>query len=165
MKIRANEHISEEIVRAVREIALSPGWNLSHVIEVGDRGSEDEHWITKFANEGGHAVLSGDTDFFKRHHLVLAVNRTGIRVIHMPSKWSNARCELQAAHILLWWRRIEKMVSDMSARECYRPPWNISEDGELNRVKVDYQAADRWEKRQAKRVAKAANSWSGGRGD
>jgi hypothetical protein len=53
---------------------------------------------------------------------------------------------------------IEKIVSDMSARECYRPPWNISEEGGLDKVKVDYQNVDKWEKRQTNRAAKAANS-------
>lgn len=157
MRIRADEHVSPEIVRAVREMALTPGWEITQVTQVGDRGSEDEHWISKFAREGGHAVLSGDTDFFKRHHLVLEVNKTGLRVIHLPSKWANARCDLQAAHILLWWRRIEKTISTMSGRQCYRPKWNIKEDGELDRIKVDYQDADRWQRKRAKRNAQSAN--------
>ena len=156
MKVRADEHVSLEIVRSVRAMALSNGWELSHVIEVGDRGSTDEHWITRFANEGGHAIISGDTDFFRRQHLVLEVNRTGLRIIHMPSKWANARCELQAAHILLWWKRIERTISEMGQRECFRPPWNVTEDGTLNKVKVDYQGADKWGKRQAKRAANAS---------
>lgn len=155
MKVRADEHVSPEIVRAVREMALSPEWELTQVIDIGDRSSEDEHWITKFAKEGGHAILSGDRDFLNRPNLILAVNRTGLRVIHMPAKWSNAGCALQAAHILLWWRRIETKISSMSGRECYRPPWNISEEGDLNRIGVDYQNAEKWQKRQAKRSAKA----------
>jgi hypothetical protein len=81
LRIRADEHISPEIVRAVREIALSAGWELTQVTDVGDRGSSDEHWATKFAGEGGNAILSGDTDFFKHHQLVLAINRSGLRVM------------------------------------------------------------------------------------
>ncbi len=157
MRIRADEHVSKEIVRAVRDMALSPGWELTQVIEAGDRGSTDEHWITRFSRERGDAVLSGDSDFFKRPHLVLAVNKTGLRIVHLPSKWSNARCDLQAAHILLWWKRIEIKIASMSPRECYRPPWNIKEDGDLSKVQVDYQDAEKWQKRQAKRAAKAAN--------
>ena len=156
MRIRADEHVSMEIVRAVREMALSPTWELTQVIEVGDRGSTDEHWVTKFAREGGHAVLSGDTDFFKRHQLVLAVNRTGMRIIHMPSRWSNARCELQAAHILLWWQRIEKTIGSMAQRECYRPPWNLSEDGALTKISINFQDSDRHAKRAAARSKRSS---------
>ncbi|MGA9137374.1 MAG: DUF5615 family PIN-like protein, partial [Methylovirgula sp.] len=99
MKIRADEHVSLEIVRVVRELAITPGWKFTSVVEVGDRSSEDEHWVRRFANEGGNAIISGDTDFFKRHHLVIEVNRTGMKIIHMPPKWSNARGDFQAAHM------------------------------------------------------------------
>jgi PIN like domain len=160
LKVRGDEHVSLEIVRAVRAMALTHGWEFSSVVEVGDRGSKDEHWITKFASEGGHAIISGDTDFLKRPHQVLAVNRTGMRVIHMPPKWSNARCDLQAAHTLLWWRRIERTIAAMNPRECYRPPWNATEDGELAKLKVDYQDADKWEKRREKRDEQAARDTS-----
>jgi len=156
LKVRADEHVSHEIIRAVRAMALSHTWELSSVIEVGDRSSEDVHWITKFASQGGHAIISGDRDFLNRPHQVLAVNRTGMRVIHLPAKWAGARCDLQAAFVLLWWRRIERTISAMGKRECYRPPWNATEDGELAKIKVDYQDADKWEKRQAKRDAQAA---------
>ena len=40
----------------------------------------------------------------------------------------------------------------MAPRECYRPPWNINEVGELMKVKVDYQAAYKHMKRAAKRA-------------
>jgi predicted nuclease of predicted toxin-antitoxin system len=152
VKIRADEHVSIEIVQAVRNIALSPGWDLSHVIEVGDRSAQDEHWATKFAREDGDAILSGDTDFFKRHQLVVAISRTGLKIIHMPAKWSNARGDQQAAHILSWWRRIETKIQLMSPRECFRVPWDISEAGELTKVRVDYQNAERRMKRQRQRA-------------
>lgn len=158
MKIRADEHVSREIVRAIREMALSPDWELTHVIDAGDRGSQDEHWATKFAKEGGHAILSGDTDFFKHHQLVAAIGRTGLRVIHLPAKWSNAKCDFQAAHVLLWWRRIEKTIGSMSPRECYRPPWNLSEEGELKRVHIDFQNSERYMKRAAKRAAQRSGN-------
>ena len=35
MKIRADEHVSPEIVRAVRDIALTPPFELSHVFDDG----------------------------------------------------------------------------------------------------------------------------------
>lgn len=149
MKIRADEHVAVRIVRAVREIALSSDWQLSHVVESGDRGLADEHWITRFAGEAGHAILTADTDFFRRHHQVLAIQRSGLKIIHLPSRSANARADLQAAHILLWWRRIEAKIVAMRPRACGRPPWNINEQGDLAQVKVEYE-------RSRKRAYKAA---------
>jgi predicted nuclease of predicted toxin-antitoxin system len=151
LKIRADEHVSKEIVRAVREMALSPGWELSHVVEEGDKGTADDHWITRFANDGGHAILTADSDFFSLPVQVVAVLNTGVKVIHLPHKWANASCHLQAAHILLWWKRIEKKVTEMKARECYRPPWNINESGDLKQVKIDYAEAQKKQRKRSRR--------------
>jgi hypothetical protein len=84
--------------------------------------------------------VSGDTDFFKHHHLVVALHDAGLQIVHMPSKWSNASGHLQMAHTLLWWRRIESALSSGYPRQCWKPPWNISEAGDIQRIRVDYEA-------------------------
>jgi hypothetical protein len=120
LKIRADEHVSPEIVRAIRDMALGPDWKISSVLD-HDRGSDDVHWITHFARDSGHAILSVDTDFFKVPQQVVAIFDTKLRVIHLPAKWANAACHLQAAHLLLWWRRIEACVAEMDDSQCFRP--------------------------------------------
>ncbi len=143
MKIRADEHISPEIVQAVKNMALGSGFEISHVFDANQAGRKDEHWLTEFAKEGGEAILTADADFHKRPAQVMAVFNTGMKVIHLPPKWGNARCGLQAAHILLWWTRIEKCLTAMGKKECYRPPWDVRETGKLSKVEVDFQAAQR----------------------
>jgi hypothetical protein len=133
-------------------MALSPGWELTSVYDTGDRGAEDEHWITRFAREGGHAILTADTDFLRVPAQVQAVFETGIRVIHLPSKWANSKSYMQASHILQWWPRIEKQVAMMKPRECFQPPWNLQETGELKRVQIDYAKAQKKLKKAARRT-------------
>src|SRR5262245_28753405 len=108
-------------------MALHSDWELTSVITEGDRGVSDVHWITRFGRSGSNAILTVDTDFLSRPHQVMAVHDLGLKIIHLPHKWSNARCDLQAAHILLWWKRIEATLSCMKQRECYRPEWNLKE--------------------------------------
>lgn len=151
MKIRADEHVSPFIVKAIREIALSPGWEITSIHEVDQGGDDDVHWITAFANDGGDVILSADRDFLTLEPQVNAVFDTGLRVIHLPGKWGNAKGHMQAAHILQWWSRIETKISEMGARECYRPSWNIKETGELKKVKIDFAKAQRKRKRARKR--------------
>lgn len=131
-------------------MVLSPGWELTSVLDY-DRGADDVHWITRFAREGGHAIISADTDFLKVPQQVAAVFDTGLKVIHLPSKWSNAACHLQAAHLLLWWRRIEARIGSMQPRQCFRPPWNINETGDLIQVSINFQAASRKVRQAARR--------------
>lgn len=130
-------------MKAVREISLSPGVKLSSVKEAGHAGASDVHWITKFAEEGGDAILSADKDFLKLEPQVNAVFDTGMKVIHLPPKWQNAPGHLQAAHILQWWKRIEQTVTSMRQRECYRPEWNITDRGEMKKVKIDFAKAQK----------------------
>lgn len=152
MKIRADEHIAPGIVTSVRDMGLTDStWEFSSVRLAGQSGQSDQHWITEFANLGGEAILSADTDFFRKPPQIQAVFNTGIRVIHLPPKWGQSSGDLQAAFILLWWRRIEKTLTAMNARECYRPPWNIKTDGELKRVPIDFQNAQKKLKRSKKR--------------
>ena len=131
-------------------MALGPDWDLSSVLDF-DRGSDDVHWITRFAREGGHAILSADTDFFKVPQQVVAVFDTGLKVIHLPAKWANAQCHLQASHLLLWWRRVEVCIVEMQPRQCFRPPWNINESGKLAQVQIDFQTAQRKARQSARR--------------
>ena len=152
MKIRADEHVAQAIVEAVRGIALSDSWELTSVKEVGDKGLGDVHWITKFANDGGHAILSADKDFLKTPPQVMAVFQTGLKVIYLPPQWQNAEGRLQAAHILLWWRRIEQAVTTMKQRECYKPPWNLTEHGNMQKVEIDFHGANRKFKKAARRA-------------
>lgn len=144
--------MAQAIVEAVRSIALSDSWEITSVKEVGDQGADDVHWITKFAKNGGHAILSADKDFLKTPPQVMAIFSTGLKVIYLPHQWQNAEGRLQAAHILLWWKRIEQAVADMKQRECYKPPWNISEQGKMQKVEIDFHEANRKLKKSARRA-------------
>ena len=151
MRIRADEHVAQAIVAAVRDVALSPGWELDSVRSAGHHGSSDVHWITAFMNDGGDAILSADRDFLENPPQVDAVFRTGAKVIHLPPKWGQAKGRLQAAHILMWWDRIERCISEMKQRECYRPQWNINDTGTLQKVAIDFQAAQKKVKKAARK--------------
>lgn len=139
MRIRADEHVAPAIVQAVNHIALGDGFELTSVLSAGFAGSSDVHWITTFASDGGEAILTADTDFLKLPPQVLAVQRTGVRVIHLPSNWANAKRAMQAGHLLIWWRRVEAQLAVMKPRECFTMPFNVSEDAEMKRVPLDFQ--------------------------
>ena len=153
MRIRADEHVSSRIVRMICDLALSSDYELSSVIDSGHGGTGDPYWVTAFANEGGKAILSADTDFFKKPYQVVAIDNTGLKVIHLPSKWANARGHLQAAHILMWWLRIERKLHEAKPREVWVVQWNINESGELRQKKVDYAAYHKKIKKASRRTS------------
>lgn len=154
MKIRADEHVAPAIVTAINDMALSSDFTLDSILSVGAQGSSDVHWITAFAAEGGEAILTADTDFLKKSPQVAAVFQTGVKIIHLPPKWATAEGRLQAAHLLLWWKRIEAKLAVMKKRECFRPPWNIQETGELQKVDINFHTAAKKMKKAQKKANK-----------
>lgn len=110
---------------------------------VGQSGYSDIHWVTAFANAGGTAIITADTDFIHTPPQVDAVFRTGIRVIHLPSRWAQSKISLQTAHLLIWWNRIETKITEMKPRECFQPKWNVTEDGELQQIRLDFGKAQK----------------------
>lgn len=152
MKIRTDEHVAPAIVAAIRDVGLSDSaWDVSSVLQVGQQGHGDVHWITAFAKSGGEAILTADRDFIAKPPQVQAVFETGIKVIHLPPKWGQQSGDLQAAFVLLWWGRIERTLSEMKPRECYRPAWNLNTEGELKRVSLDFQKAQKRLKREKRK--------------
>lgn len=152
MRIRADEHIAPAIVQAINQIALGDGFELTSVLKEGFKGASDVHWITAFAADGGDAILTADTDFLRQPPQVLAVERTGVRVIHLPPAWANATRALQAGHLLMWWNRIEAQLKAMKPRECYTTPVSTFENAQLKKVSIDFQAASKKGKKAARRV-------------
>ena len=144
MRIRADEHITKKIVRSVNEICgqeLIDDVELSSIYDEGHHGSSDEYWATEFAKNGGSAILTADTDFFRKPNQIVAIHQTRLNVFHLPPRWANARAHLQAAHILMWWPRIAAKVRERKRGELWTIPWNIREAGELKQGKINYQEA------------------------
>jgi|TARA_R100000501_G_scaffold10060_3_gene19968 hypothetical protein len=141
-------------VESIRSIAVSDGVEISSVREAGHNGKSDTYWISQFAEDGGDAILSADTDFFKKPPQVEAVFKTGLKVIHLPKGWAIANRSLQAAHVFLWWERIEKQLSEMRPRQCYSPPYNLNDTGKLKQIPFGFQSAQKKIKRARKRGGK-----------
>ena len=150
MKVRADENVSPRLVEVVRNFASSDV-NLDHVREAGQQGSKDQYWITEFAEEGGSAIISGDTDFLKTPEVVDAVYQTQIKIIALPPRYCNAGIVLQVSFVLAWWSRIETKLFEMKIRECYMPVWNISDNRLMKKVPIDFDKARKKLRKQRKK--------------
>ena len=133
--------MSEKIVASISDLTLIRNLEISSIYSASQRGSSDFHWATQFSKEGGDAIITADTDFFKRHHLVVAIQDTGLKVIHLRSQWANSRFTLQAAFLLLWWDRIYDTLSTCDKRELYQVPWQFGLEANLVRKPLDFQNA------------------------
>lgn len=156
MRIRADEHVPRKIVPLVSDLILSNGWELTHVRDVGDGGTSDEHWITKFGREGGNAILTADQNIInvnKKPHETLAICQAGVVGIFLHHGWANSPAHMQVAHLLFWWERIEELIRAASPRTCWRVPFSFGKDT-IKQLNVDFGKARQKAKKRGKRKQK-----------
>lgn len=141
-----DEHVSRRIVRAIRDLALRDGWELSHVRDVHERRTADETWIPRFAQEGGFALISGDRRMRARPHQIAAIRDSGLVCMFLSPDWATAQRAVQAASLLYWWRKIESKLEEAKRGECWLVPFDFS-DKELIDISIAYEKVSREEKK------------------
>jgi predicted nuclease of predicted toxin-antitoxin system len=151
LRIRADEHIPKSMVDIVRDVIPPGDVELSDVRTAGHSGSSDVAWVTQFANEGGHAILTADTDFFKKYAQIKAIHHSGLKVVHLPAQWANQVKTLQIALVFLWWDRIIRKIGECRKGECWGVPWKWSLEGGLVLKDMNRQEAEKKVKRELKR--------------
>lgn len=140
MKVRADEHVSPKIVRALRDVALSTGWELSHVRDAHPARTADETWVPRFAAEGGKAIITADYNMLKRPHQLLAVRASNVVGLILPHSWAGAKRHIQASALIFHWPEIEASFLSGQPGEFWRLPTNLHK-GPLEKLVINYAQA------------------------
>ncbi len=153
MKICADEHVSTWIVGIIRDSCLDQKHSLEHVEDYYLRGIEDEIWVRRFAKAGGQAIISADASMLKRHHELIAICDSGLRLMILPSRWANAARNFQASHIMYWWPKIQDTFSASPPRKCWKVPWGYNDKDPIQSITVDFEDARKKIKKAGRRTA------------
>ena len=140
MKIRADEHVSPKILQAVRLLCLRQGWEISHVRDEHSEKTADETWLSKFANDGGQAILTGDARILGRPHQLVAIRDTGLISVVLSKDWTKAKRHEQAANIIFWWPRLEQALENSGPGDCWPLPFSFDQQP-LNKKVINYEKA------------------------
>lgn len=135
MKIRADEHVSPKIIRALRDLVLNPAWELSHVREMHGTRTADETWVAQFAADGGRGIITADATMLKRPHQRRAIQSSGVAGVVLPRAWAMARRHIQASALLFHWPQIEDVLATAAPGEFWRMPTRLHR-GPLERVRI-----------------------------
>jgi hypothetical protein len=141
MKIRADEHVSPKIIRAVQSLILSKGWDLSHVRDHNAPRTADETWVPRFKIEGGEGILSADRKMLARPHQLAAIRDAGLVGVFLSPQWAEAKRHAQAANLLWWWPRIEAAFKTSQPGQCWRVPYEFGEGAKLVDITPNYAKA------------------------
>lgn len=140
MKIRADEHVAPKIIRALKDLTLSTGWELSHVREVHGARTADETWVPRFASEGGKAIITADANMLKRPHQILAIRQSNVVGLILPHTWASSRRHVQASSLIYFWPEIEACFSAAQPGDFWRIPAALHR-GPLEKLDIDYDTA------------------------
>lgn len=141
MKVRADEHVSPRIVRALREVVLSTGWELSHVRDVHGARTADETWVPRFAAEGGKAIITADANMLARPHQILAIQQSNVVGLILPHTWATAKRHIQASSLIHFWPEIEALFSAAQPGDFWRMPKKLHRGGDMEKLDIDYAKA------------------------
>jgi hypothetical protein len=104
LKIRLDECIANRIARATIEITANrPGYEVSY-IQHGD-DSVDPDWITKFFDEDGTAIVSGDHDILQHWPNLIAYTESGLISFFPPKCYVQQKAYGRAAFFTRWCAR------------------------------------------------------------
>ena len=123
MKIRLDECISRRVAAAVIAITANrEGFEVSHVLDVHDKGIDDVDWITRFSDEGGTAIISGDNNILKNWPNLIAYKESGLIGFFPPPKFSGLTGYAKAALLIRWWPVIVEKIKLSSLGDTWRVP-------------------------------------------
>jgi hypothetical protein len=130
VKIAFDENIPRGMVRVFQTLSAE-----SHVLGVtvvsasdfkppGEAG--DEHWVRRFAADGGRMLISGDERMRTVPQERAALSTHRIITFFFDSRWNKSNGFVKCAMLLNWWPRIIEIAASSRPGQCWQIPfqWN-----------------------------------------
>lgn len=82
--------------------------------------------MTRFAQDGGQVVISGDTRLRSRPHELAAIVECGLIAYCFERRWSDKNFFTKSAMLLHWWPKIREHMKSAPKGTCWEIPfqWN-----------------------------------------
>lgn len=129
MKVRLDEHLSYRVANAIKALlADRTGLTVDWVRDEHPPGTLDSNWIRKFADDGGHAFLSGDFRILQHWPDLIAYIESGLVSFFPPPGFDRLKGYGQASLIIRWWPAVIEKVKISQRGDCWRIPMEWTPD-------------------------------------
>ena len=129
MKVRLDENLSYRVSGAIRAILSGrTGLVVDWVRDEHPPGVTDPSWISKFAADGGAAIVSGDADILQHWPDLIAYMESGLISFFPPPGFDRLRGYGQASLFLRWWPCIVEKIKMSRAGDAWRLPMSWTPD-------------------------------------
>lgn len=83
----------------------------------------DEHWTRRFADDGGHVIISGDTKMRARLHELAALVESGLVTYFFQRQWTGASFFTKSAMLMHWWPKVREHMGTAAKGTCWEIPY------------------------------------------
>jgi hypothetical protein len=164
LKVAFDENMPRALVRMFQILAkekqfqdISAGLDIRSSVDYTPRHGDPDYsyrndapWISRFAADGGRAIISGNTRMKSQPHERLALVQSGLVTIFFESQWSQWRFFKKCSLLLHWWPEIISTVKKAPSGTFWHIPAHWS-DGALRQVSSEDQKLVRVEQQKSER--------------
>lgn len=123
MKVRLDENLSYRVANALKAfLADRTGLSVDWVRDHHPPGTKDPSWIRQFADDGGHAIISGDYQILQHWPDLIAYIESGLVSFFPPPNFDKLRGFGQASLMIRWWPVMVEHAKSAPRGTCWRLP-------------------------------------------
>lgn len=127
MKIAFDENVPRGMVRVFQALAGDEEALKAVIVSARDYRPDqergDEHWVKRFAQDGGGFIISGDVHMRSRRHELAALVELGLVTYFFEGRWSTANFFTKSAMLLHWWPILAEHMLTASRGTCWEIPY------------------------------------------
>jgi hypothetical protein len=129
LRVRLDENLSYRVADAVRAILSGrTGLVVDWVRDEHPPGTTDPSWISKFAADGGNAIVSSDTNILQHWPDLIAYMESGLVSFFPPTGFDRLKGYGQASLIMRWWPCIVEKIKTSAQGDAWRIPMSWTPD-------------------------------------
>lgn len=109
------------------------GYEVSHVTLSGP----DPDWMTKFSEDGGTAIISGDHNILQHWPNLIAYTESGLISFFPPNEYEHFKGFARAAFLIRWWPAIVEKIKISKPGDRWRLPmiWQSTDPQKMLAIK------------------------------
>jgi hypothetical protein len=134
-KVALDANIPERLVRMLQSGFGDQGYEFLWEPDFAAANAGDDVWTVAFRRFGGQLVITGDKNLARRPHQVLGFIENDLVGFFFERKWAERDLAFKAAHMMMWWPRIQRQYSTCRPRDCWWVP-SVLRDGAMRKVEL-----------------------------
>jgi hypothetical protein len=135
IKVALDANVPQRLVRMLQSAFGDQGYEFLWEPDFAAANAKDEVWVAKFRRFGGQIAITGDRNIARRPHQIIAFMESDLIGFFFDSNWGEKDLTFKAAHLVMWWPRIQVHLANCKPQDCWWVP-TILRNGAFKKVEL-----------------------------